>query len=189
MTSVRQRKGTAALIALLAAAAVVAAIIFWPAKANAAGDSGPEIEATTLVKVGDRVPDFAVETLEGKKISVRDLRGQTVLVNFWATWCPPCRAELPKVQSDIVEGMPSVKVLAISRGEERAKVEKFVKDKGYGFTVCLDPSQEVYGKFATNYIPRNFVVGPDGIVTYVGVGYDEKEFGELKNALKKTLKH
>ena len=69
--------------------------------------------------------------------------------------------------------------LPVSRGEQRKTVERFISQTGYKFDVALDPSQEVYRKYATNYIPRNFLIGADGRVLYVSVGYDEADFKEL----------
>ncbi|MDE6862530.1 MAG: TlpA family protein disulfide reductase, partial [Alistipes sp.] len=136
---------------------------------------------STLVRGGDMAPDFRVEMLSGEHVALSSLRGKVVLLNFWATWCPPCREELSHVQAEIIDRFkdkPFV-FLPVSRGEQRKTVERFISQTGYKFDVALDPSQEVYRKYATNYIPRNFLIGADGRVLYVSVGYDEADFKEL----------
>ena len=82
-----------------------------------------------VAKVGDQCPSFTVQMLDGDEISIDSLRGKTVLINFWATWCPPCREELKYVQKDIVDRFAGqdFAFVAVSRGETRAKVEAFVK--------------------------------------------------------------
>ena len=78
--------------------------------------------------------------------------------------------------------------LPISRGEKKATVEAFRKQNSYTFPMGLDPQQAIYKKYASNYIPRNFVVGKDGKVIYVSVGYTPEEFGEMVETIAKALK-
>ena len=170
---------------------LAAVVLFAVAPNNAsAQDQSAEIAKTTLVKVGDKAADFTVEMLDGKQITLSKLKGKVVLVNFWATWCPPCREELKHVQKEIIDRFKGKDFvfLPISRGEKKATVEAFREKNGYTFAMGLDPNQSIFKLFASNYIPRNFLIGKDGKIIYLSVGYDEKEFQELISAIDKALK-
>ena len=149
-----------------------------------------EIAKTTLVKVGDAAPDFTVTMFDGNEVTLSKLKGKVVLVNFWATWCPPCREELTHVEKEIIEAFEGQDFvfLPISRGEKRETVEKFRKKMGYSFPMGLDPDQSIFNKFASNYIPRNFLIGKDGKIAFISVGFDEAEFQALIAEIKKALK-
>ena len=149
-----------------------------------------QIKATTLINQGDKAPDFTVEMVNGEKITLSQLKGKVVLINFWATWCPPCRQELTHVQKEIIDhfkGQDFV-FLPISRGEKKSVVEAFREKTGYTFPMGLDPTQEIFKKYASNYIPRNFVVGKDGKVIYVSVGLEPAEFANMIKAIEAALK-
>lgn len=191
----KKRGSTITLMSLLVVLiALVAAIIFWPVDVTAAPmhsvTQQEDIESTTLIHAGDVAPDFTVEMLDGSKVTLSKLRGKVVLVGFWATWCPPCRQELSHMQKDVIDRFAGEElvVLPISRGEKRKTVEDYIAKMGYTFPIGLDGDQSIYRKYATNYIPRSFVVGRDGKVVYVAVGYDEQIAKEIDEAISKALK-
>ena len=141
-------------------------------------------EKETLVKVGDDVPEFVVEMFDGQKINIKDLKGKIVLINFWATWCPPCQEELKRVQKEILDRFKGKDFvfLAISREESKEQVKKFRERNGYTFPMGLDPERKIYSKFATATIPRNFIIDKKGKIVEIEVGYtkeDDRKTGEI----------
>ena len=144
-----------------------------------------EAAAATLANEGAEAPDFTVEMTDGSTVTLSSLRGKVVLLNFWATWCPPCREELSHVQQQIIDRFAAQEFvfLPISRGEQRATVEAFRAKTGYAFPMGLDPDETIYKRYATRFIPRNFLIDRTGRVVKVSVGYDETEFAELVQAI------
>lgn len=152
-------------------------------------DEPDDLAETTLINAGDVAPDFTVEMLDGSKVTLSELQGKPTLLIFWATWCPPCRLELSKLQEHIIDRYgDKINVLPISRGEERAKVEEYISKMGYTFAVGLDGDQSIYRKYATNYIPRCFVIDAKDKVLYSGVGYDEAIAKEAEQNIEKALR-
>ena len=147
-------------------------------------------EKETLVKVGDDVPEFVVEMFDGQKINIKDLKGKIVLINFWATWCPPCQEELKRVQKEIIDRFKGKDFvfLAISREETREQVKKFRERNGYTFPMGLDPERKIYSKFATATIPRNFIIDKKGKIVEIEVGYTKEAFAKMIEKLERLLK-
>lgn len=167
---------------------IVLVILLLPSCGNRqAKKAAPD--ATTLVEVGEEAPDFTVEMFDGSRITLSDLRGKVVLLNFWATWCPPCREELTHVQKEIIDRFAGRQFLflPVSRGEQRDAVAAFREKTGYTFAMGLDPSRTIYDRYASNFIPRNFLIGTDGKVLLASVGFDEQEFEELIAAIERAL--
>jgi peroxiredoxin len=202
------------VLMLLVLLGVVAAILLWPGIDDEAvaeeavavevveaeaeepeptaeqRDEQAEVEATTLVKVGQVAPDFSVEMLDGRTIKLSELRGKVVMLCFWATWCPPCRQEMAHLQEGVIDHFAGkdLVVLPISRGEQRDVVEKFIADNGYTFGVGLDPERAIYDLYASNFVPRTFIINKRGKVVYRVAGYDEETAKAVNAAIAKALR-
>ena len=148
-----------------------------------------EVAATTLIHAGDKAPDFTAEMLDGSSVTLSALQNKPTLLIFWATWCPPCRAELAHLQEGVIDVFgDAINILPLSRGEKREVVEEYIVKMGYTFAVGLDSEQKAYNLYASNYIPRCFVIDTDGTVLYSGVGYDETVAEEVNAKLREALK-
>ena len=125
-------------------------------------------------------PEFALQDLSGKTWDFKELRGKVVLVNFWATWCPPCRKEIPDLVKlyDRFQSKGFV-VLAIS-DEEKAKVEPFMRERGVPFPVLLDPKRTVNEMFVVEGIPKSFVYDRRGRLAAQSIDMrTQKQFLEM----------
>lgn len=150
-------------------------------------------QESTLIHEGDIAPDFEVVMLDGQKIKLSDLKGKVVLLNFWATWCPPCMMEFNEIPDQIIKRFKGKNFvfLAISRGEKREDVKTkmiALKSKGIDFPVGLDPTKIIYTQYAKEFIPRNFVIDRNGKVSYTTVGYSKEGLETLVNKIEELLK-
>jgi thiol-disulfide isomerase/thioredoxin len=115
---------------------------------------------TASVKI---VPDFTLAGLEDSKISLSDFRGHYVLLNFWATWCPPCQAELPELQAYYTAyRSKGFILLGIDVQEDPTTVSTFLQQRGFDFPVGVDMTGAVHASFGTNSLPLSVLVGPNG---------------------------
>lgn len=165
---------------LIVAAALLMALV-------AKGQSDP----WALIGEGDRVPDFEVEMMDGTTISSASLEGRVVWITLWASWCPSCRKELKRLASseEFAALMENERFLflPIAREENIATVKAWLKEKGYGFVAGADPTRSIYALFAEQDIPRNVIVGPDGVVIHHSSAYSSKELKALMEKVKKML--
>ncbi|MBR4968628.1 MAG: TlpA family protein disulfide reductase [Alistipes sp.] len=178
------------VVMAILAIVLCAALLFGNSFTAKAQNNRPTPEQATLVKEGQKAPAFEVEMFDGSTVKLADLKGKVVLLNFWATWCPPCRAELARVEKDIIEKFKGQEFvfLPVSRGEKKETVAAFREKMGYSFPMGLDTDSRVYKEYAETYIPRNFLIDKNGKVVKASVGYSEEEFAELVKLIEKQLK-
>jgi thiol-disulfide isomerase/thioredoxin len=115
-------------------------------------------------------PDFTLVDLEGNSVSLSDYRGTPVMVNFWATWCPPCRAEMPLIQEFQDRYADEFVVLAVNGGETVQEVEAFVTEQGLNMVFLLDPEFAVAEQFRVRGFPTSIFITAEGVAEKVHVG-------------------
>lgn len=120
---------------------------------------------------GGPLPLFEIKDIEGRAHRLADYHGRVVLVNFWATWCEPCRDEMPSIQrlKEKFAGQPFT-VLAVNVGEPEARIRKFLTLMTLDFPVLLDPEMSVARGWQARILPASFLVGRDGRIRYNLVG-------------------
>jgi thiol-disulfide isomerase/thioredoxin len=122
-------------------------------------------------EVGSTAPDFTLRTPGGEAVTLSELRGQTVVINFWATWCGPCKREIPDLNA-YQEAHPEVRLLGISVDENLAPaaVEATARRLGAEYTVLLDPFGVASDPYGVSTLPTTVVVDPHGHVTATRIG-------------------
>ena len=138
-------------------------------------------------QVGKLAPDFQLPNLEGQSISLSDFRGKPVLVNFWATWCPSCRYEMPFIQEVFEEWSANgLVVLAIDKGESPSTVKDFIQSGNFSFPVLLDINQDVALEYNIRGIPATFFIDKNSIIQAIKVGpFSSKT--EIEKSLSKII--
>ncbi len=127
---------------------------------------------------GRPAPDFQLQSLDGETVSLDSLRGQPVMVNFWASGCGPCRMEMPFIQEvfedpDWVE--QGLVILAVNLGESPSEARKFMESNNLSFTVLLDAKKEVMRMYNISGIPTTYFIDKDGIIRDIKIGLFENK--------------
>jgi peroxiredoxin len=125
-----------------------------------------------IIHEGDRAPEFRLQALDGRAVSLADFRGKVVMVHFWATWCPPCVEEMPTIEQLYrSSGSTDFEILAVSVDEGGAgAVAEFMKRNGLSLPALLDPGRSVAGLYGTFKFPETYIVDGRGIVKFKAIG-------------------
>jgi thiol-disulfide isomerase/thioredoxin len=138
------------------------------------------------LRVGNIAPDFTLGSNRASRVSLRDLRGKIVILNFWASWCPPCRYEVPALQAIHNEyGPQGVVVLAVNEGEKLPNVERFAYDNGISFAVWLDEDGWAGNIYRVHSIPTTYFIDEEGIIRAIQIGSMSRE--QIVTHLEKLL--
>jgi len=167
---------------------LLAALMFLSARQQGFFLSSP---ADELLAVGQRMraPAFALPALDGPTVGLEDSRGEVVLVNFWATWCPPCRAEMASME-ELYRAYRDrgLTILAISTDAGGAQVvEPFVRARGLTFPILLDPPGAVANRYAVRGLPTSYLVDRDGTIVSREVGARDWAGASARRLVEKVL--
>lgn len=131
---------------------------------NDASDSAEE----TGIALGDIAPDFKLQTPDEETVQLSDYRGKRVLLNFWATWCPPCRAEIPDMQK--LYDNKDVVILAVNMAESKDKVTEFIDAYDMTFPVPMDAESKVMDTYQIQAYPTSYLIDSNGRIQFIRLG-------------------
>ena len=126
--------------------------------------------------VGKPAPDFTLKAVDGHELALKDLRGKTVFVDFWATWCVPCREEMPQIAALYDEFKASgLVVVCIDQDEPAETAKKYFEEHNYQFVNLVDTNKETFEKYGGDGIPKAVLIDKDGIIRYFQQGNDSRQ--------------
>jgi thiol-disulfide isomerase/thioredoxin len=133
---------------------------------------------------GGATPPLALQDLDGRPHALEEYRGKVVLINFWATWCEPCRAEMPSINKlrAALAGQPFA-VLAVNLAETEPRIRRFMEQVRLDFPVLLDRDSATAKAWRTRVLPASFLVGPDGRIRYAVIG----EYDWTQDAMRQVI--
>lgn len=151
---------------------------------------GTAISNEEAPKVGYYAPNFRLPSLDGKEVSLVGLKGKVVFMNFWATWCTPCRAEMPSMEALYKDFKnDGFEILAISNDIEGAPVVRpFVKELGLSYPILLDPDFRVDDKYLIQSVPTTVLVDREGVITHRIIGARNWNNPESRDLIQKLLR-
>jgi peroxiredoxin len=186
-------------IAIILLAFTIVFINLWKSYTTQQTNEIVEEEANTSEKIrgvdlsqvqeGKLAPDFELTTLEGKTANLSDYKGKKVILNFWATWCPPCKAEMPHMQNfyenNKDNGIEVLTVNLTNMEKSKSDIEKFVKDYSLSFAVLLDEEGTIGMQYQAFTIPTSYIIDSNGIISKKIVGpMDEDMMISLTEGIK-----
>ncbi|HLB27001.1 MAG TPA: TlpA disulfide reductase family protein [Dehalococcoidia bacterium] len=173
------------IIATIAVGALIVGLVWFFDRPGGSANS----QAITLTaeasgpapRLEKPAPDFRLRGLDGQYYQLSDFRGQPVWINFWATWCPPCRAENPDIQETYEANQDKgLVLLAVSIGEDANTVRDYVERTGLTYTIGVDESTEIAARYRIVGIPTHFFIDRDGILREWRIGSMSKKTMEKK---------
>jgi len=149
-------------VVVVAIAAVTIAVV-----ASNDDEPSPQLKGVAQAnsaKVGDVAPDFELETLDGGKVRLADLRGRPVVVNFWASWCTPCRQEFPLFKSALAQARGKFALVGVDTGDLRGDARRFAREERASWPNGFDADGTVARGYGVDPLPQTFFVRPDGTI-------------------------
>jgi len=164
-----------------------------PHTPNASGEPAPhheEEQESPPVAAGGKAANFKLEALDGSTVSLEQLKGKVVFLNIWATWCGPCRQEMPSMETlyDELRTNRDFVMLAVSQDTKgRLVVAPYVEKNGYHFKVLLDPENQVGEAYDVSGVPETFIIDREGRIVAHHMGAFDWSRPDVKDALKQLL--
>lgn len=145
----------------------------WTVVSRVPSAVGAPLSSSPSPREGFLAPDFTLDTLDGKKVTLSELRGKIVIINLWATWCPPCRAEMPALENAYEQYKDSEVIilgLNVTNQDSEKDIPPFVKEFGLTFPILLDRDGSVSTLYQLKALPTTYFVNREGIIRTVVIG-------------------
>lgn len=139
---------------------------------------------STLTRIGQKAPAFTCTTVDGTVIDTEAMQGKVIWINFFATWCPPCKKELPLLEKNVMEkyrNNPDFIMVVLGREHSMDEMKEYANSTGLKLPFAPDEGRKIFSLYATQSIPRNVIIGRDGKIAIQTIGYTESEFTKLEN--------
>lgn len=143
---------------LLIAALIIGGYLFFNFQTE-------KVQVEVGINPGMKAANFELTTLAGKTLSLNDFEGKKVLINFWASWCPPCREEMPDLQKLHTNNGEQLVILAVNIGESSSAAANFMEKNNFDFTVLLDKDQATARDYLVRGVPTSYFLDEKGIIT------------------------
>lgn len=186
-TALNRRPLLALLWGAIVLSLVALGLTFWPRPHSAAPVELPAQTTVRLLALRDGprgefaldqpAPDFTLEDADGRQLRLSDLRGRPVVLNFWATWCVPCKAEMPELQAlyDETGAGAGFELLAVNMREAPAPAAAFGTELGLSFPLVIDPAGRLADSFRVTVLPTTYVIDAEGVVRAQQLGPLDRE--------------
>lgn len=145
--------------------------------------------SVSAISVGETVPSFKARTIDGSKsLALEDYRGKVVLLDFWASWCPPCLKSLPKYNDLRREiGTANFEIVAVNVDENTDDARKFLQKHPVSYPIAKDPKGILPGVFGVKAMPTSYLIDRNGVVQYVHAAFKEGDIEILRAEIQKLI--
>lgn len=156
--------------------AVVTVVVVTGSDDQSSGSGPGEVPEANSAKVGELAPDFAIQGLDGGTVRLSDFRGKPVVLNFWASWCNPCRKEFPLFRSTLASNGGAYEMVGVDTGDLRGDGQRFAEQQHAGWPIGFDADNLVARGYGVDPLPQTFFIRPDGtIASHVIRGLNKAE--------------
>jgi len=167
------KKKNIALVVIIVLIIIVIVIVQNPFKESESIEGVLQDKENTGIDIGNLAPDFILRSVDGNNVQLSSFRGKkAVVVNFWATWCPPCREEMPAFEDIFINNKDDIEILGVNLQESERAVSNFLLEIPVTYTLLMDPDIEVKELYNVFTQPVTYFVGKDGLIV-------DKKFGPL----------
>ena len=177
--------GYSGLMGWLLVGALIAAAPACAPAGNSAGSAA--LPVTDHPLRGEPAPEFNLVARKGQAAQLGAYMGHVVLVDFWATWCEPCRLSFPQYQALSSRHGKDLVVLGISEDDEDAGIDRFIEETGASFPVAWDGDKSLAQRYRINSMPTLFIIDKNGLVRYVHSGFRPGDENQIDNAIKSLM--